>query len=161
MTRTPAKSPTNKLSSAHLDTGGTHEGFIWATALREHVAGDHIEEPKYQPLRRTTASTDRVPFEPDANFEALTTKALKMAERLPESYARLLALLEECDSSRHGPLAREQRRGASYKRLAAAAAYAAGLSYEVRQEWYRVAESIPLADRHTGHILSKLRRRAA
>jgi hypothetical protein len=30
-----------------------------------------------------------------------------------------------------------------------------------RSGWYRCAESIPLSDRHAGHILSKLKKQAA
>jgi hypothetical protein len=35
------------------------------------------------------------------------------------------------------------------------------MSKEERVGWYRVAEGIPLSDRHAGHLLSKLKRRAA
>jgi hypothetical protein len=38
---------------------------------------------------------------------------------------------------------------------------AAGLDTFERTHWYRIAESIPLSQRHAGHLLSRLKRRAA
>jgi hypothetical protein len=55
---------------------------------------------------------------------------------------------------------RQQFQGATYKSLAAIA-YRAGMSARERSGWYRVAEAIPLAQRHAGHILAKLQSRAA
>jgi hypothetical protein len=36
-----------------------------------------------------------------------------------------------------------------------------GMSVTERSGWYRIAESIPLSDRHAGHILKRLKERAA
>jgi hypothetical protein len=81
-----------------------------------------------------------------------------MAEEVGGVHGALLEMLADCY-----PLARlahEQERGASYKRLAAAG-HMVGMSMSERSRWYRVAESVPLADRHVGHILSRLKESAA
>ncbi len=75
-----------------------------------------------------------------------------------EPYGRVLSLLADCKPLED--LAHEQRRGASYKRLAAIA-HVWGMTKAERIGWYRVAEDLPLSDRHAGHILSRLKRRAA
>jgi hypothetical protein len=164
--RTQAVSPTDKgmwrrlLTRAHPDAGGDGELFVWTTALREHVAGDAIKpEAPPRPRRTHEADTDRVPFEAGV-FSDLTYCALVLARSVPEPYATLLGLLADCGESFHGPLAREQRRGASYRRLAAIG-HAVGMSKAERVRFYRIAESVPPSDRHAGHILSRLDRRAA
>jgi len=70
----------------------------------------------------------------------------------------VLSLLADCYPLPH--LAHEQERGASYKRLAAIA-HTCGMTKAERVGWYRVAEELSLSDRHAGHVLSKLKRRAA
>jgi hypothetical protein len=92
-----------------------------------------------------------------ADFEAGTREALRLADDLGSFhlYGRLLGLLSDCEPMER--LAHEQERGASYKRLAAIA-YACSMSKPERTGWYRCAESIPLSDRHAGHILGKLKR---
>ncbi len=40
-------------------------------------------------------------------------------------------------------------------------AHQAGMTKTERVQWYRVAERIPLSDRHAGHLLGRLKRRAA
>lgn len=164
MTRTPRLPPTDKgmwrkvLALAHPDSpDGDHNTFIWVTALREHVTGDAIEEPKHRRPRRTTnAESARVPFETDVSFDDLTERALRIAEDLSPCYGRFLRLLEDCREARHGRMAEEGRRGASYKRLAATA-HVAGLIYEQRQRLSRIAERVPLMDRHVNHMLTRLK----
>ncbi len=51
-------------------------------------------------------------------------------------------------------------RGANYKCLAAIA-HAWGMTRAERIGWYRVVEELPLSDRHAGHILARLKKRAA
>ncbi len=153
------------LSRAHPDAGGAHELFIWTTAVRDVVCSSSLRgaaspEPTVHPSRRREASTDnrpRVPFEPGCDFAALTGEVLRRAA-VGGEYGRILALLKDCWPVED--LAHEQNRGASYKRLAAIA-HAWGMSKAERIGWYRVAEDLPLSDRHAGHILSKLKRRAA
>lgn len=86
-------------------------------------AGDVTEEPKkkHEPPRARTrnADSDRVPFEPEEDFDDLTYRALLTARGVPEKYAHLLRLLKDCEEAHQGALVREQQRGASYKRLAA------------------------------------------
>jgi hypothetical protein len=74
------------------------------------------------------------------------------------AYREVLSQLVDCYPLEH--LAYEQERGASYKRLAAIA-YTWGMSKDERIGWYRVAEGIPLSDRHAGHILSRIKKAAA
>jgi len=109
--------------------------------------------------RTTNAGSDRVPFE-TKDFDELTRRALLAARNVLEQYAELLELLDDCNEAHHGALVREQRRGASYKRLAAIG-HRAGMTKAERVRWYRIAEGIPLSDRHAGHILSKLKKVAA
>jgi len=75
-------------------------------------------------------------------------------------FASVLQLLEDCYPQNMVYLRREQERGASYKRLAAIG-YLIGMDSKERSRWYRIAEAVPLSDRHAGHILSRLKRRAA
>ncbi len=164
--RTVCPPPTDKgmwrrlIARVHPDAGGSNDLFIWTRALQEHVADDAIEKPEYTPPRHTTnGDSDRVPFEIE-DFENLTYRALVTARSVPEKYACLLRLLDNCDEAHHGPLVREQRRGASYRRLAAIG-HTAGVGLKERSGWYRIAESIPFSDRHAGHILGKLKRRAS
>ncbi len=75
-----------------------------------------------------------------------------------QPYGDVLSLLKDCRPLEH--LAYEQDRGASYKRLAAIA-HAWGMTKAERIGWYRVAEDLPLSDRHAGHILGRLKGRRA
>jgi hypothetical protein len=175
MVRTPTPAPTDKkmwrrlLRVVHPDIGGDHGLFIWAGALHDHVAGDAPEEaprhvrrepPKHHP--RTT-SGDRVPFEEAfdkaPSFTHLTEQALALAENgaLDPAHAALLRLLADCREmgTADRVLYRQQHEGATYETLAAIA-YKAGLSTAQRVQWYRVAESISLSQRHAGHIISRM-----
>jgi hypothetical protein len=143
----------------HPDRGGDHEICVWTQALREHVCkavtAPHTPPPRPEP--RTVYEDGRVPFPVGAIFEELTAMALERAGAVDKIYARLLLLLEDCYMLDH--LVHEERRGASYKRLAYIA-HLAGMSKSERIEWYRIAESIPLADRHAGHLIKKLKEAA-
>jgi hypothetical protein len=99
-----------------------------------------------------------VPFPSSAgvDFAALTRRALEMAQEAPEPYAALLGLLSDCSSGDGPQLVREQERGASYRRLAAIGDLV-GMNKSARIRWYRIAESVPLCDRHAGHLLDKLK----
>ncbi len=55
-----------------------------------------------------------------------------------------------------GPLLLQQRRGATYRTLAAVG-HAAGMNKAGRAVWYALAEEVPLSQRHAGHILTKLK----
>jgi hypothetical protein len=158
------------VARAHPDTGGADDLFIWATALKDSVCRG-IEAPRVEreprpyesPRRPTTPPADaaeRVPFGPFEDFDDLTQKILAVAEEVSWPYGRLLRLVGGCYAVFDGPLYPHQYRGATYKQLAAIA-HGAGMSKPERVQWYRVCESIPLAQRHAGHILSKIKRRAA
>jgi hypothetical protein len=152
------------VARTHPDAGGDHELFIWCGVVRNAVCGGELRvepkpEPSYHPSRRREPSTPaddkpRIPYPDGADFEEIT----RQARRVDGPYAHVLSLLADCYPLDH--LAHEQGRGASYKRLAAIA-HSWGMSKEERVGWYRCAESIPLSDRGAGHILSKLKRRAA
>ncbi len=171
MSRTPTQPPDDPkmwrrlLGRVHPDAGGSHELFIWTGAVRDVVCSLNLPaggspEPWVHPSRRREPSTDnvdRVPFDAGDDFEECTRTALRIgACGMP--FGPVLSLLADCKPLEH--LAHEQQRGASYKRLAAIG-HAWGMSKAERVRWYRVAEDIPLSDRHAGHILSKLKRNAA
>jgi hypothetical protein len=82
-----------------------------------------------------------------------------MAEEVGGVYGALLEMLADCEAPPSTTGAWEQR-GASYKKLAAIG-HMVGMTKPERGRWYRVAESVPLSDRHAGHILGRLKRRAA
>jgi hypothetical protein len=157
------------LARAHPDSGGTHELFIWAGIVRDVVCdfslpGAGNPEPDDHPSRRQEASTpsagERVPFDEDAFLEVLTDRAVRMAEAVAEPYGYLLRQVGDCEPAEDEPLGDQQRRGASYKSLAAIG-HRVGMTKAERVQWYRIAEAIPLSQRHAGHILSRLKRRAA
>jgi len=100
-----------------------------------------------------------VPFDEDAFIEVLTDRAIAMAEAVAEPYGYLLRQVADCYPAEYGPLHDQQCRGASYKSLAAIG-HQVGMSKAERVQWYRIAEAIPLSQRHAGHILSQIKRQA-
>jgi hypothetical protein len=104
---------------------------------------------------------DRVPFDGHLPFDEHTRAILAYGrEALHMAHAHVLSLLVDCDDACHGRAYDQQYRGATYKQLAAIA-HAAGMSYQQRQEFYKVAESLQLSQRHAGHILGRLKKAAA
>jgi hypothetical protein len=158
------------LRHVHPDTGGEHELFVWCRALYEHVAGDYniedvrtTDERRHPPRHPTSSADPRLDFTRAydltcSSFDELTQRALRLADEVGEPYARLLRLLRDCVEAPETDVAlhRQQHQGATYKTLAAIA-YAAGFDKERRVGWYRIAERVPLAQRHAGHIISRLR----
>lgn len=150
------------IARTHPDAGGDGELFIWTTVLKSRVCGGELRiEPKPPPRSPEPRPADdkpRVPYPAGPySFEEITRTALRRgACGMP--YGRVLSLLADCKPLEH--LAYEQERGASYKRLAAIA-HAWGMTKAERVGWYSVAEALPLSDRHAGHILARLKRRAA
>ena len=165
MTRTPTlplddrKMWRRLIALTHPDRGGDHELCIWTQNIREHVCDD-VAAPRTSPRTepRTVYEDGCVPLPLGSIVEELTTAAIERSGVIDELYGRLLLLLEDCYLLDH--VVHEQQRGASYKRLAYIA-HLAGLNKEQRIGWYRVAESIPLADRHAGHIIKRLKEQAA
>jgi hypothetical protein len=176
MTRTPTLPHDDRgmwrrlVRRTHPDVGGDHELFIWTVATRDAICSGEFggEVPRSERRegrsrrRETSTSTaaDRVPFGQLADFGVLTDCALAMAEALAEPYGYLLRQLVDCYPAEDGPLHDQQRRGATYKTLAAIG-YQVGMSKAERVQWYRIAEDVPLSQRHAGHILSRLKRQAA
>ncbi len=113
------------------------------------------------PRVRSHQAPECVPFDGAAayDFDALTHRALQLAEDVEPPYADLLALLEDCEGAYSGPLVRQQKKGASYKQLAAIG-HMIALSKAERIRWYQVARDVPLSCRHAGHILSRLKKSA-
>jgi hypothetical protein len=155
------------LRLCHPDHGGDGDLFIWVKHVYEHVAGDHTEEPPRRVRRdppkhhgRTTEG-DRVPFGHAGRFDSftnLTMHAIETAEDMPPMFARLLRLLYDCEeaSPLEGTLWQAQQVGSTFKSLAYAA-HLAGMSTSERLRWYECAREIPLAQRHVGHVISKLK----
>ena len=149
------------MARAHPDTGGNHELFIWAGRVKKLVCGGEFGTTERQ--WRETSSKDTaecIPFDSYADFEVLTSRAVAMATAVAEPYGYLLRYLVDCYPVLEGPLDDQQRRGASYRMLAAIG-HRVAMSKAERVQWYRIAESIPISARHAGHILSRLKRRAA
>jgi len=169
MARVPTLPPDHRgmwrrlVARAHPDAGGDHELFIWTWAVRDVVCGLSLRgaanpEAADNPSRRRETSTPdepaRVPFDIGRDFAALTGRALEYGGE----FAPVLNLLRDCWPVEG--LAHEQRRGATYKKLAAIG-HAWGMTKAERVRWYRVAEGIPLSDRHAGHILAWSKKSAA
>ncbi len=169
MTHTPTLPPTDRTMQrklkalVHPDNRGDHELFIWTANLIEVACSgfQHAREGGQPSPRRypsTKTDPERVPFPPSADFAALTRRAVALADEVPPPYRSVLLLLRDCV-----PLAgfeEKQGRGASYRQLAAIG-HRAGMTKAQRVRWYRIAESVPLSDRHAGHLLGKLERFAA
>ncbi|MDP9458063.1 MAG: hypothetical protein M3Q60_20335 [Actinomycetota bacterium] len=174
--RTPTQPPNDArmwkrlVSRAHPDAGGDHDLFIWASATREAVCGGELggEIPRRPDSHAPAADSDRIGFESAfrkaESFSDLTRQAVELANSgdIPKTYAVLLLLLADCQEASRADamLFRQQRQGATYKQLAAIA-HSLSMTKAERVGWYRVAERVPLSVRHAGHILSKLKRRAA
>jgi hypothetical protein len=168
MTHTPTLPPDDRgmwrllVSRAHPDAGGDHELFIWTVATWDAVCGElGAEIPRVERWAPSTQGTgERVPFDEDASLEILTDRAVAMAEAVAEPYGFLLRQVADCEPAEDGPLRDQQRCGASFKSLAAIG-HRVGMTKAECIQWYRIAESVPLSQRHAEHILSRLKRRAA
>jgi hypothetical protein len=156
------------IAATHPDTErGSHELFIWTGTVKGAVCGGGLRvepkpPPRYPEPRPSPPPPDdkpRIPYPTGADFNE-TTRAALLRAATGDVYGRVLSLLLDCLPLDGGPLAHEQSRGASYRRLAAIA-HTWGMTKAERVGWYRVAEEIPLSDRHAGHILSKLKKQAA
>jgi hypothetical protein len=148
------------VSRAHPDSGGDHELFIWTVATREAICGGELGAEIPRRSGRSTYNAERVPFDADAYLHVLTDRAATMAAAVAEPYGYLLRQVADCHPAEDGPLYEQGRRGATYKQLAAIG-HRVGMSRSERVHWYRIAEAVPLSQRHAGHILSKLQRAAA
>jgi hypothetical protein len=83
-----------------------------------------------------------------------------MADTVAEPFSFLLRQVADFYPVEWGPLHDQQRCGATYKTLAAIG-HMVSMSKAERIRWYRIAETVPLSQRHAGHILSRLKRQAA
>jgi hypothetical protein len=154
------------LARTHPDTGGDHDLFIWATAVKDTVCRSDGAAPRFEPYPRRPQSynptpsdaANRVAYSPFEDFDCLTEKILSVADEVPVVYGQLLRLLDDCYAVDDGSLYYQQTRGATYKQLAAIA-HAVAMTKQERSGWYRLCESLPLAQRHAGHLLGKLQHR--
>jgi len=130
------------------------------TAAEYHIPRrEPWSEPPPKPEPRIFYEEGRVPFPELADFEELTAKALEVAKRdAGHAIAGILVLLGDCVSL--PSLHREESRGATYKQCAYAARLST-LSYDQRQEWYRMCEFVPLSQRHLGHLIKRLKEEGA
>lgn len=156
------------VARCHPDAGGDEETFVWAMATREVICSGALgasasSVPRYEHedhrSRRHEGSTDdaeRVPFDASIDFEGLTDRAVAMSEAVDEPYALLLRSLADCYPVAEGPLLHQQRRGATYRQLAAIG-HLVGMRGSERGRWYEVARAVPLSQRHAGHIIGRLK----
>jgi hypothetical protein len=173
MPKTQTPHPTDRsmwrvlLKRCHPDSGGSSDLFVWVNHIREYVLDDTIEEPlprvEREPPKHPTTG-DRLDYTEAFSFGSftnLTRSAVDMGEQADSPQARLLTLLSDCEEALPADTAlyRQQNEGATYKTLAAIA-HQAGFTKAQRVAWYRLAERVPLAQRHAGHILMRLRRAA-
>jgi hypothetical protein len=150
----------------HPDAGGSEALFVFAAAVEEslgEVAGRSCSDcrrgyRREEPEPHIVHEDGRVPFPASVDFAALTTRALEVAEEVGGLFTVPLKQLRDCHAMAH--LAHEQTRGASYKQLAAIG-HIVGMTKRERGEWYRLAESIPLSQRHAGHIIAAAKKAGA
>jgi hypothetical protein len=147
------------LKRTHPDQGGDDALFVWTRLVQEAICGREVCEE--DPPRRSSTPTEeqaRVPFEKAQSFDDLTRHAVALADTVDAAFARLLRLLEDCEEEdEDSPLFTQQQLGATYKTLAAIG-HAAGMNGAERAHWYKLAEQIPLSQRHAGHILTRLKK---
>jgi hypothetical protein len=158
------------LARLHRDAGGSDELFLFGQAVLEAVNksnpqttlcsrcsderphdGRHARGSRGNDVIR---EDDRVPFPEFTDFAELTRRTLAAAEEVGGIYAGPLRLLSDCRPIEW--LAREQERGATFKQLASIG-HAVGMDGAQRGRWYEIAKSVPLSQRHAGHIISKLK----
>jgi hypothetical protein len=151
------------LARVHPDAGGQHELFIWARQLKDHVCENSVNSAtgrsvdhdlhRHESVARVDFSSA---FDLAAGFAALTRRAVEMARDLDPPHSTLLLALADCYEARDGALYRQQHQGATYRQLAYVA-HLAGLSREERSRWYEICRSIPLSQRHAGHLITRLK----
>jgi hypothetical protein len=160
MTHTPTLPPDDRGMWRHL-VSRSHPDAICDEELGGEAPG---RERREQPLRRRETSTssagEYIPFDQFADFKVLTDRALSMAEAVAEPFGFLLRQVAYCYPVSEGPLYKQQCRGASYRSLGAIG-HMVGMTKAERVQWYSIAEAVPLTQRYAGHILSRLKRRAA
>jgi hypothetical protein len=153
---------------------GDHSLFVWVSALRDHVAGDEAEyETSAYQRREPSEATPHYPTSGShserldysaayqfASFEDLSARTVSMAATVGEPYGSLLRMLGSCYPAGVDDVAgyRAQHVGASYRQLAYIA-HLAGMTGAERSRWYRIAESVPLSQRHAGHLIKELQAR--
>lgn len=152
------------LKRTHPDASGNHELFIFTMKLRDAVCGSELVPATSRREPRDRSRHDqqqaRVPFDPFANFEALTDRAVALSEAVQQPYRPLLQTLANCYPATGGALYDQQKRGATYRQLAAIG-HMVGMSGAERAQWYKIAETVPLSQRHAGHVIQRLKRAAA
>lgn len=152
------------LARVHPDGGGGHEEFLFLMAVREALAepcgcrrnsmtGHRTEQP-------TEERPERIPYDPSLGlpdtFTELTMRAFDVGFEEGDPYRSILALLTNCPTHDHGRQELKQRRGASYRQLAYIA-HLSGLTGEERKAWYEIARSVPLSEKHAGHLIERLK----
>jgi len=142
---------------------------VLARGIQERVAAgdfeslfvkDEAKEPlRFAGRRAEPDEKPRIEFGGDWQFQRLTGRARKIAREatdLTPPQRRLLEIAATCEYRTRGKLFGQQNRGATYKQLAYIG-HLCGMDGEARMAWYQVAASVPLSERHAGHIISTLR----
>lgn len=145
------------LARTHPDAGGEHELFIWTRELQDHVLalgpGEAPERGSTYAREDSYPRGDRLDFPPYVDHDRLTARAVELADEVVEPYAGLLRLLQGCVSlPAYGA---QEQRGATFKQLAFIA-HRVGMGKRERAGWYEVAASVPLSQRHAGHLIERL-----
>jgi hypothetical protein len=151
------------LARCHPDSGGGHELYIWATAVKEEECARSARPSVHahpEPTGSAQQTTERVPFDSALGYEEdfwdLTHRALSIGKRVEEPHCSVLIQLIDCGATDHGRRAERQMHGASYKQLAYIA-HLVSMSRAARCRWYEVARNIPLSDAHASHIITRLK----
>ena len=122
-----------------------------------------LDQPQQSAQPQEPEEKPRIEYPSDWQFQRLTGRARRVAREasdLTPTQKRLLEIAATCEFRTHGKLAKQQTRGATYKQLAYIG-HLAGMNDGERSAWYRVAESVPLSERHAGHIIATLREEVA
>jgi len=132
------------LRGCHPDGAGDEPLFVWVRELQQYVAGDDVEPPRREnepPRRTTTQESPRIDyaaaFDKAGSFDELTRQAVALVEQVPEPYASVLKLLEDCHEVPEvaGTVYRQQHAGATYKSLATIG-HRVGMDKAARIQWY-------------------------
>ncbi len=87
-------------------------------------------------------------------FGRITDLALRGAEECPPRAWWALRYLKDCVPPAEPETDPSARRGATYKQLAYVG-HRAGMDAQERAEWYAIAETLGLTQRHVGHIIAR------